>query len=457
MAKKKTEKLYHRLPYPLQNISVSLYGLKLRRQRYGGIFQTSLESLKRSEWQSRKEILHYQNENVVRIINHAYETVPFYKKWYDEYGVNVKQIQSIEDLKQLPVLKKEHIVRNPDQFISTLYNKNKLISTLTSGTTGTPLKVYQTKESIHFQWAVFWRARARFGLNIHDRQLMFGARIPMSQVHQNPPYWRHDYFNNRVYISTNHISEKTVLPIIDYLNSNHFDFFAGYPSAIFQLARLIREMDQRIYNRPKIIVFGSDAVSTHQSELIGKVFGAPVTEFYGMVEFAGTMAQCEKKCFHVDHEHCYIEHKQIDNSESHKLILTGWGNRAMPFIRYDVGDYGTPVDSNCTCGRESPVFSSIDGRMEDFITTPDGRKLTGMNQVLKYATNVLEIQLQQKNIHEVEFNIVPDKSFDEHDKMPLITEFRKRTGDHIRIKFNIVKEIEKSAKGKFKAVISDLD
>jgi phenylacetate-CoA ligase len=457
MADKKTEKLYHRLPYPLQNISVSLYGLKLRRQRYGGIFQNSLESLKRSEWHSRKEILQHQNENVKRIIHHAYETVPYYKKWYDDYGVNLNQIQTIDDLKYLPVLKKENIKSNPDQFISTLYDKEKLIRTLTSGTTGTPLTVYQTKESINLQWAVFWRARARFGLNINDRQLMFGARIPMSQIHQNPPYWRHDYFNNRVYISTNHISEETVSPIAEYLNSNYFDFFAGYPSAIFQLARLISRLELRIYNRPKIIVFGSDAVSTNQSELIKKVFGAPVTEFYGMVEFAGTMAHCEHKYFHVDHEHCHIEHQRIDNSDSHKLILTGWGNEAMPFIRYDVGDYGAPVYSQCSCGRETPAFSSIDGRMEDFITTPDGRKLTGMNQVLKYATNVMEIQLYQKNINEVEFNIVPDIKFNENDKLALTREFKKRTGDNIRIKFNIVNEIEKSAKGKFKAVISELD
>ncbi len=452
-----TEKLYQKFPYPLQNISVSLYGLKLRRQRYNRSFQFMLEKLKRSEWESKFEILEHQNRNAIRIIHHAYETVPFYKSWYDEHGVNLKQIQNIDDLKNLPILKKGYIKKNPEQFISSSFQKGKLIRTLTSGTTGTPLEVFQTQESINLQWAVFWRARARFGLTIHDKHLMFGARIPVTQSHQSPPFWRHDYFNNRVYISTNHISEKTLPFIIEYLNEHEFDFYVGYPSAIYHLARLIKENDNRIFNRPKIIVFGSDAISSSQSELIKTVFGVPLTEFYGMVEFAGTMGHCEHKNFHVDHEHCYIEHSAINGSGSQKLIMTGWGNDAMPFIRYDVGDYGTPVESDCTCGRQTPIFSSIDGRMEDYITTPDGRKLTGMNQVLKYGRNVLEIQLHQKHLHEIEFNIVPDIYFNEDDKKPLIREFRKRAGNQIQIKFNLVNEIKKTSKGKFKAVISEID
>ncbi|WP_234571739.1 phenylacetate--CoA ligase family protein [Rhodohalobacter sp. 614A] len=451
------ENIYYKLPYSLQNIAVSLYGLKLKKDRYSARFSDHLEFLKESEWKSREQIETYQNEKITQLIHHAYHIVPFYKKWYDEHGVNISQIKTVDDLQKLPVLTKEMVKKNQEELISNKFEKASLKKQLTSGTTGTPLTIYQTKESLNLQWAVFWRFRERFGVKYNDRQLMFGARLPISQNQQNPPYWRHDYFNNRVYLSTSHISQKTVHDIVDYLNSTYFVFFTGYPSAMVNLANLMRENDLKLLNPPKIIFSASDALLKNHKTIIRDVFGAPVTEFYGNVEFAGTMSKCKHGRFHVDYEHCHIESQKLDDSENQELILTSWGNEAMPFIRYRIGDYGIPLHSECECGRKSDTFSGIDGRTEDYVVTPDGRKLIGMNQVFEYAENALEIQLFQKEKEEIIFRIVPGKNFGEKDKESLIREFRRRAGDEMTIRFDLVDSIEKSSSGKFRAVISEID
>ncbi|MDX1642293.1 MAG: hypothetical protein R3220_11380, partial [Balneolaceae bacterium] len=404
------EKIYYKFPYQLQNIAVSLYGLKLKRDRYGKQFSKHLISLKETEWKSREQIGNHQNQSFIKLIHHAYKTIPFYKRWYDECDVNISQIKTVDDLPKLPILTKKMVKQHQEALISNKFDKGSLKKQLTSGTTGTPLTIYQTKDSLNLQWAVFWRFRERFGIRYGDRHLMFGARLPISQNQQKPPYWRHDYFNNRVYLSTPHISGRTVHDIADYLNSIHFDFFVGYPSAMVNLANLMRENDLKLLNNPKIIFSASDALLKNHEEIISEVFGAPVTEFYGNVEFAGTMSKCEHGRFHVDYEHCYVEAQKTENSESHELILTGWGNEAMPFIRYKIGDYGVPLDSDCKCGRKSYTFASIDGRTEDYVITPDERKLIGMNQVFEYAENALEIQLFQKEKEEVTFRIVPGEN-----------------------------------------------
>ncbi|MDX1642076.1 MAG: hypothetical protein R3220_10285, partial [Balneolaceae bacterium] len=126
-------------------------------------------------------------------------------------------------------------------------------------------------------------------------------------------------------------------------------------------------------------------------------------------------------------------------------------------IRYKIGDYGVPLDSDCKCGRKSDTFASIDGRTEDYVITPDGRKLIGMNQVFEYAKSALEIQLFQKEKEEVTFRIVPGENFGNNDKEALIREFRRRAGNEIEIKFEFVDAIQKSPSGKFKAVISKID
>lgn len=451
------EKIYYKLPYQLQNIAVSLYGLKLKRDRYGKSFFDNLKSLKESEWKSKEKIEKIQNWNIIKLIHHAYKTVPFYKRWYDESGVEISSINTIDDLPKLPILTKKLVKQHQDKLLSDKFDKGSLKQQLTSGTTGTPLSIYQTQQSLNLQWAVFWRFRERFGMKVGDRHLMFGARLPVSQNQQKPPYWRHDYFNNRVYLSTSHISEKTVLDIVDYLNSTHFDFFTGYPSAMVNLAKLMREKDLKLLNNPKVIFSASDALLKNHEEIISEVFGAPVTEFYGNVEFAGTMSKCEHGRFHVDYEHCFVETQKVEDPESHEMILTGWGNEAMPFIRYKIGDYGVPGDSECDCGRKSNTFASIDGRTEDYVITPDGRKLIGMNQVFEYAENALKIQLLQKMKEEVIFRIVPGEHFSDEDKQALIREFRRRAGNEIEIKFELVNSIEKSPGGKFKAVISKID
>ncbi len=449
-------KLYYNLPIWLQNLAFSLHGFKLKRQRYNKKFYKYIEFLKESEFWDKERIRQYQNDKVRYIVKHAYETVPFYKKWYDEYNVDITKIKTVEDLKYLPILKKEMVRENNDQFLSSKINKSKTIIVKTSGTTGTPLRIYFTKEALALQWAIWWRHKARFGIHIGDRHLVFGARVPISQKQNKPPFWREDFVNNRVYLSSYHISKKNLKSIVDYLNSTYFDFYTGYPSSIYLLANLMEEYGYRLYNRPKYIVTGSEVLTDKYYDQIKRTFGVTITEQYGMNEFAGNLSKCEYGNYHLDFECCTLELESLDYNGYKKLIFTGWGNEAMPFIRYDIGDYGIPFQGKCKCGRESIALSRIDGRLEDYILTPDGRKIMGMNQVFKYAENAKLIQIFQKNVNLVEIRVVPGKYFNRKDENALKKAFLERVGKGMNVNIVKVKNIELTNSGKFKAVISEL-
>ena len=450
------EKIYYKMPVPLQDTIFSVYGWNLSRKRYNRSFHHHLMRLKEMEWWSQGQIEEYQDKCFVDVVRHAYRTVPFYRKWYDEWGVDIESIKSLRDLPKLPILTKKMAKENQSDMVSTAYRKSSLIKGLTSGTTGSPLTIYQTPEGLSFQWAVWWRHKWRFGLTPKDRHLTFGARVPINQNQSSPPYWRNDYFNNRVYLSTYHISEQTVGDIVAFLNRTQFDFFTGYPSAMYVLASLMEEMGLRLNNSPKYIVSGSDALLPKYESTIGRVFGAPVTEQYGMAEFAGNMSKCERGIFHEDFECCYIEDVACDNSKLRSLLLTGWGNYAMPFIRYEVGDFCSRPTETCSCGRMSNSYSSVEGRLEDYVITPDGRKLIGMNQVFEYARHAKEIQIHQASPDRIEFRIVAGQGFGDGDKEVLLREFQRRAGVDMKITFTIVDVLQRSSSGKLKAVISDI-
>jgi len=452
-----TEKIYYKMPVVFQNVLFSVYGWNLSRKRYNQWFHDNLTRLKKMEWWSAKQIEEYQNKCFVDIVSHAYNTVPFYRKWYDEYGLDVGKIKSLSDLSTLPILTKQMVKKNQDRFVSSIYKRNTLIEGLTSGTTGTPLTIYQTKKGLAFQWAIWWRHLMRFGINFKDRNFTFGARLPIDQNQSKPPYWRNDFYNNRVYLSTYHISEQTVNDIITFLNRSSFDFFTGYPSAMYILASLMDKQGLRLHSKPKLIVSGSDALLPKYADLICRVFGSPITEQYGMAEFAGNMSKCEHGMFHEDFECCYIEEiSRSSQPESGKLLMTGWGNGAMPFIRYETGDFAIPSQKACKCGRMSKCYTSIEGRLEDYVVTPDGRKIIGMNQVFEYAKNAKEMQIYQSSPNKIEFRIVAGKKFGDADKKALKREFTRRAGVDMKMEFKFVKSLQRASSGKLKAVISDI-
>lgn len=448
------EKLYYRLPVVAQNCLFSAYSWNINRKRYGGGFSQRLAELELTQWWSKEQIADYQNRQVISLVRHAYETVPFYRRWYDQCGVDVYAIKNVDDLSKLPILTKALVRENQHEMLSEKYKGKHLVKGLTSGTTGTPLNIWLTQDSLAFQWAIWWRHKARFGLSPDDRHLTFGARVPVSPDQRRPPYWRKEYFGSRVYLSTYHISENTVRDIVSYLNGQDFAFYTGYPSAIFSLASLIERHGLELTKTPRWVVTGSDALLPDYEKTIVRVFRSPVTEQYGMTEFAGNMSKCEHGKFHVDFECCHVEGSPRGSDDAHALLITGWGNPAMPFIRYELGDLGVADVAGCDCGRSSPCYAKIEGRLEDYIVTPDGRKLIGMNQVFEYAKNARQMQLFQLSGDVVEFRIVPDSGFGEEDKNALRREFIRRAGSGMEIRFKVVDRVELSDSGKTKAVIS---
>jgi phenylacetate-coenzyme A ligase PaaK-like adenylate-forming protein len=54
-----------------------------------------------------------------------------------------------------------------------------------------------------------------------------------------------------------------------------------------------------------------------------------------------------------------------------RILVTSLHSYATPFIRYDIGDVGTLLDS-CPCGHHGPVLSHIYGRAKSFVKHADG-------------------------------------------------------------------------------------
>jgi phenylacetate-CoA ligase len=140
-----------------------------------------------------------------------------------------------------------------------------------------------------------------------------------------------------------------------------------------------------------------------------------------------------------------------------EVIATGFANRAMPLIRYRTGDVATlRKRAGCPCGRSRPIIDELDGRIEDYVITPDGRRVGRMDHVFKDALLVKEAQILQGSSTGIVVRIAPRPGYGADAQARIEREFRARLGRDIGIRFELVEAIPREANGKFRAVISTL-
>ena len=101
--------LYVRLPVPLQNLACSLEGWRLQRTRFGSSFQALLQEVEARAFLPSEQIREYRDWQLRAFIQHSVHTVPFYQRWFGEFGVSPDDVRSVDDLKRLPILTKETV------------------------------------------------------------------------------------------------------------------------------------------------------------------------------------------------------------------------------------------------------------------------------------------------------------------------------------------------------------
>jgi len=245
---------------------------------------------------------------------------------------------------------------------------------------------------------------------------------------------------------------------IDEIHRTEAAYAQGYPSSLHLIARAMLDAGRPLpQGRLRAIFTSSESLLAFQRSDIEAAFGAPIRDRYGASELAVSMSECEQGRLHVDMEFGIVEVEVEQESEEWvrgPLLVTGLSNEATPFLRYRIGDVGTRSKLRCPCGVKGDVFLDVDGRIEDFVVTPDGRRVGRLDHIFKDQLDVAEAQILQEDVDSIEVRVVPQPKFDTQAEERLREEIRSRLGEVIRIEVRVVDEIPREANGKFRAVKS---
>lgn len=440
--------LYNHFPYTLKKVAASVAGTYRKNIRYDKHLEERIfTAFERESW-TADQWMSYREEKISKILFTAYKDVPFYREQWAKRRISGDK-SSFEYLENWPVLDKQSVRQSPQAFLRRGLHPRKMYIDHTSGTSGTPLTIYQSKETIRSWYALFEaRWRRWYGVDLNDRWAIFGGQLVAAPNRAIPPFWVWNAGMRQLYCSSYHISESTVESYLNALKHYEVVYLLGYASSIYSIAVFGSTLDITP-PKVKLILNNAEPLYEHQLDAIKNYFGCDVKDTYGMSEMLCAASECEHGKMHLWPE-VGVQEVNADG----ELISTGLLNLDMPLIRYKTGDkISFSTEDKCLCGRTMPVIDSIEGRMDDSVITRDGRRIGRLDPVFKADLNILEAQIIQESLMEFTLKLVPGLGFSEKDENYLVDALRERVGD-VKVCVDLVDAIPRTKAGKFKAVIS---
>jgi phenylacetate-CoA ligase len=377
---------------------------------------------------------------VKQMVNVAFTRSPFYKKLYLSFAQdNIHNIHYL--FSELPIVSKQMVRQNVEQ-IPTAPTRF-LKAAHTSGTTGTPLKVYRSAGSMLTEHAYMWHFRKSHGVDFGD------AALSLRGVLDNTTMYYYNRSENMLYLSSYLLSKKNIPVYVKMMRKLQPRAIFGFPSSLYNMATMIKELGLGV--RIPCIFTSSETVYDFQRHTLQEVFNGRVYDTYGNVERTIAYGQCEYGNYHD------LPMYSLNEFVQNGVISTSLTNKAFPLIRYFVDDKFVLEDRICECGKPFNV-QRIEGRTDDVIRCEDGSMITGMSLSFKGIKGLEYAQIIQKVMSRIQVNVVTNDDFTSEDKKVLMYELRKRLPDCLDIDIVQIspEQIVKASSGKFKLVVSAL-
>ncbi|MDQ4131029.1 MAG: hypothetical protein M3133_08590 [Actinomycetota bacterium] len=359
---------YDDAPSLVQDVLCSVYGFQelVRRRGWSGPARRRMAEIETLHWQAASA--EAEVERRLRRILDVARRLP-------GYAAAPSPLASARaELSRWPLLTKERIRGEPEAFLTRSPSRSDIPS-LSSGTSGKPLKVWRPRSAFRELFLSGDVFKSWHGLRPDARRASFTGKVVVPTTSRR--VWRLNLPGKQLALSQYHLRPACTEEYAAVLGRWRPQILDGYASSLVELARLFRQAGISIH--VPLIVTTSELLSPGGRALLEEVFRGRVADKYGSSENAALAIECPSGSRHVFVNVGLIEAvddegRPLPAGQPGRLLLTTLANDLMPLVRYEVGDMGA-VDTGCECGRSSPILRDLLGREDDVVVTKHGSRL----------------------------------------------------------------------------------
>lgn len=441
-----------RVPDPIQTFvmpaSVSKRYQRLMNRGVHKRFQTLLETRHDSLEKQRERQLSLLNE----LLSHAEAHVPYYREKYDNAPTN---LDTLDDLTALPPLEKDELKQNADRMVSETHDTDTLHQEFTSGSTGKPLSIYVDDDAAAWQQAHQLRHYREMGYEPGDKIAVIwgeGQYFRMKEFKDTVD----NLFRNKRELRTFELSTEEVREYSRFLDRYDPDIIESYPSAVVLLCEAIE--GQGLSVSPKAVQTTSEMLSEREREYIESVMDAPVYNKFGASE-VGPIAMT---CGNDDGMHINTESIIVEADDEGQLYVTNVRNKAMPIIRYRIGDVvelaGEASPDSCDCGSRLPRIKAIRGKMNDLVVTTNETYLDPyfFVDMMDGGPEVQNFKIIQHEDQSLEVLVIPGSDEETEEIRRHITSDLSAVDEQLPVEVNFVQEVPETEGWKRRYVMSEM-
>lgn len=399
------------------------------------------------QWRAEDRVRRYQRTALVRALRHAVQQVPFYRG----LGISADSVHDERDLARFPVLTKADVQSLGDDLLSDAYRGMALHQSRTSGSTGEPTTTYFDRRAwLLCKYALKVRRMLSHGVGPFRHVVHIGELSPAELA------------TEQRLAGTGVLFRETRLSIheplarhLPTLQAGGIDAIYAFPSYLLELIRFCADSGQSLPRVP-VVFTSSEVLQSAAREAIEQAFGAQVCDIYGSTEFKEVAWQCGQDRYHVNVESVWPEAPGQGESPQ-PLLLTTLVNRAMPLIRYQVGDLAELGWARCGCGRSTPVLGQIQGRVVDQVIRPDGGRVSPylLTTAIESQPAIAKYQIVQKpgGAIEVRYVVRDRHELDEAGAREIVSGVRSHLGDGAGVELTSVAAIPRTERGKHRVFV----
>lgn len=331
-----------------------------------------------SETAPEDKLRELQFKKLVNVLNIVSRSNPFYQRKFQEQGVNIKEIKSLDDLGKIPFSHKEEFQRDQKEnppFGTNLSEplENYVRYHQTSGTTGSPLKWLDTEKS--WRWRGKCAAMSLWAAGVRPPDIVY---FPFA-FGPHVAFWGLFQGAQQVGALTIAGGGLDTLQRVKSIIENRASVICCTPTYALRMAEVAENEGIDIgKSSVHIIVTAGEpgALIPAIRDKIKKSWNALPFDYPGLTEVGAYAIHCKNqdRSIHVNESEFIIEVIDPDSGdpvpegEIGEMVLTNLGRSCSPGIRFRTGDLVKLEKSNCMCGR---TFRMLDGgvlgRRDDMI------------------------------------------------------------------------------------------